>query len=401
MPLVRLHARVCLLMLVVVAPYVAAQNAPNVQTVRLDRPEAEFPEPFSTVSGLRALSDGRVLVSDGRERRVVLLDFASKAARAVGRDGAGPGEYAAPRRLWALRGDTTLLHDPGNSRYLVILPGGQPGPTVSLGELPVSGLQSVRGVDAAQHFYFQLSNPQPPGSLGASTGEEVLVRWVRGATRVDTLARVAVPQGRAQGSQDLGGGMLRMLDNRPLAAEDAIVVGSDGRVAIVRAADYHVDWIEPDGRMVSGPPMRYQPIRITEAEKKAHMESMIVPGQIFVRGAPGGQARAMPRSVGGSSGSGRPLPPGFDEASMQWPANKPPFLGGAALIDASGRAWVLRTRAHNDSIPAYDVFDVQGRLSSRVILPKRTRVAGFGRGVVYVVRTDEDDLHYVQRYRME
>jgi hypothetical protein len=32
-------------------------------------------------------------------------------------------------------------------------------------------------------------------------------------------------------------------------------------------------------------------------------------------------------------------------------------------------------------------------------LPKRTRLAGFGKGVVYLARTDEDDLVWLQRVR--
>ena len=82
---------------------------------------------------------------------------------------------------------------------------------------------------------------------------------------------------------------------------------------------------------------------------------------------------------------------------MQWPSHKPPFLANAATITPDGMLWVLRTRRHTDSIPTYDVFDSQGRLTSRVALPKRTRLAGFGRNTVYLIRTDDDDLQYLQR----
>ena len=84
---------------------------------------------------------------------------------------------------------------------------------------------------------------------------------------------------------------------------------------------------------------------------------------------------------------------------MAWPAVKPPFLANAVQVDPAGRVWVLRTRAWNDSIPTFDVFDANGRVIERVALPKRTRLVGFGNGVAYLARTDDDDLVWLQRVR--
>jgi hypothetical protein len=33
------------------------------------------------------------------------------------------------------------------------------------------------------------------------------------------------------------------------------------------------------------------------------------------------------------------------------------------------------------------------------VLPKATRLVGFGRGTVYLARMDDDGLEYLQRYR--
>jgi hypothetical protein len=52
-----------------------------------------------------------------------------------------------------------------------------------------------------------------------------------------------------------------------------------------------------------------------------------------------------------------------------------------------------------DATPKYDRFDAAGRLVGQVTLRPRSRVVGFGAGTVYVVRTDEDDLQYLERYR--
>ena len=47
-----------------------------------------------------------------------------------------------------------------------------------------------------------------------------------------------------------------------------------------------------------------------------------------------------------------------------------------------------------------DVFDAQGRLARRVTLEGERFVLGFGPGVVFVGREDEDDLVWVERYRI-
>lgn len=89
------------------------------------------------------------------------------------------------------------------------------------------------------------------------------------------------------------------------------------------------------------------------------------------------------------------LPPLTD-----WPEYVPPFLASAALARPNGEVWVLRTRKPGDKIPTYDVFDASGRVIGRVALPADTRLIGFGNGTVYLVRTDADDLQYLQRYRL-
>ena len=82
----------------------------------------------------------------------------------------------------------------------------------------------------------------------------------------------------------------------------------------------------------------------------------------------------------------------------------PPFVedyvGRAAIIDpgGNGELWVTRAGAWNAKTSTIDVFDAAGRLVRRVTIPATHRVAGFGRGTVYLVRTDEDELQWLERY---
>src|SRR5262245_2189913 len=95
----------------------------------LSTPAAVYREGFTQITSVRERSDLRVYVSDRLDKSVSLVDLQRGTAARVGRVGAGPGEYGVPSRLFALRGDTTLLYDPQNSRFLVLLDGGKTGPT--------------------------------------------------------------------------------------------------------------------------------------------------------------------------------------------------------------------------------------------------------------------------------
>src|SRR5262245_9206107 len=104
----------------------------QVATRTLTKPEAEYTEPFSSVAAIRELRDGRVLVADTRDKVVQLVDLKTGKASKVGREGSGPGEYAMPLQLVGLQGDTSVIYDPLNSRYLTVLPDGKPGKTFRL-----------------------------------------------------------------------------------------------------------------------------------------------------------------------------------------------------------------------------------------------------------------------------
>ena len=83
-------------------------------------PEFAFDSAFSRVSALRELLDGRVVVMNSKERSVYLLNPKTRAGSSIGRQGTGPGEYTRPNGLVSLRGDSLLVADVGNNRYLIL-----------------------------------------------------------------------------------------------------------------------------------------------------------------------------------------------------------------------------------------------------------------------------------------
>jgi hypothetical protein len=95
-------------------------KAQEPSTYRIDKVDAIASEPFSLIKGVREMSDGRVIVTDWIEERLVVVDFESGSTRDLGRVGGGPAEFRLPERLVALPADSTLLIDYGNARLTVL-----------------------------------------------------------------------------------------------------------------------------------------------------------------------------------------------------------------------------------------------------------------------------------------
>jgi hypothetical protein len=85
---------------------------------------------------------------------------------------------------------------------------------------------------------------------------------------------------------------------------------------------------------------------------------------------------------------------------LTFPAFKPPFEMGKTFARPNGELWVLRSRAANDRVAVYDVFTRGGGLVRRVAFPPATEIIGFGNDAAYTIRLDDDDLQYLERWRL-
>ena len=50
--------------------------------------------------------------------------------------------------------------------------------------------------------------------------------------------------------------------------------------------------------------------------------------------------------------------------------------------------------------PRFDVFDDSGNRVRQVVLPEGRQLVGFGDGMVFLVNVEEDDLQWLEAYRM-
>ena len=137
--------------------------------------------------------------------------------------------------------------------------------------------------------------------------------------------------------------------------------------------------------------MPYTRVRVTDADKTKMRETNRKVQQEVSKAAAGAASQV----PGGARGK---MPSMKVDEPTEWPEYKPPFGQAALEVAPNGELWVARLRAAADEAPLYDVLDATGVLRYRVELPKNSRLAGLGARHIYVVRIDEDDLEYLQRY---
>ena len=327
------------------------------------------------------IQNARLLADCRKGRRPSLGEAAT-----IGRVGGGPGEYKQPDGLFALPGDSTLLVDLGNARMTVLAPDLSFGATYPLAQRGERGflIMLPRAVDDQGRVYFQVR-----GGFQGIPDSAAVGRYNRETSRIDTLAMVKLQDYK---SSESGGGNRReqMIMPVPLTRQDGWSASWDGRVAIVRSNDYHVEWIQPDGSVVRGSAVEFQPLRVTDEDKEEWIEGLGNGISMEMMNANGQMTLSMSR--GGRSFEG-------SASNFDWPDTKPAFRGEAVYVGTTGDAWVQRYGPAG-SPSTFDIFSPDGSLTKRVVLPEGRRLVGFGDGVVYLAWADEFDLRTLERYSL-
>jgi hypothetical protein len=347
---------------------VAASVAPPASEPPARRPAAvpvTVAAPFPHISAARQLSDGRILVTDARTPALAILDPKTGRATRVGSAGAGDGQYVQPGGIYAGADGASLVLDRGLQRALVIDAKGDIARTYSIAKRGTSSAADddldLQRLDAGGKVYFEDLDARVRDRLagGAATGMPVM-RFDPAAQTGQTVARL-----REVESVSIPGGdgvtFRRGIIGSPA---DGYGVAPDGRVAVVRASPYRVEWHAPDGRVVQGPVIAHDALAWTDEEKKA-IEAQRRQGPSVTSGATGGR----------TSGA---------DLGLRFAPTKAPFEPGGVMVSPEGQVWVRRTGPFGARTTIYDVFDRTGARVDRLEIDAATPVVGFGPGVVLV-----------------
>lgn len=108
-----------LALLATVVAQLSAQSA-SPRTIELPAPNGAVTAEFTNATSIRELSDRRVLIVDASDKKLLVGNWTNGSVTQISRNGSGPGEYAQPFTLLALGGDSTLLPDSRNGRWLLL-----------------------------------------------------------------------------------------------------------------------------------------------------------------------------------------------------------------------------------------------------------------------------------------
>jgi hypothetical protein len=328
------------------------------RSVTLGAPNARLQAEFSDLTTLRELADGRVLLFDRREERLMVADFATGMVRDVARRGQGPAEFEFVAALLPLAGDTTIAADLSR-RWLILV-----GDSVVRKLLPEHpALQRIAlaplGADRNGRVLSRVFSP------GATPDSTSIVLVDRASGNAETIAHLAAHGRRGPVTTGAPGRDRVLLISRvPLEASEQPLLFSDGWVAVVRIDPYRVDWRSPEGRWSLGMDLPIRVVRTTAAEKAAYIRRK----------------------------------PGFQNAT-DWPSEMPPFETPVTLL-ASPDGLLLVERLPTLAEPGtrYDVIGRAGTRRTQLILAANEHVLGFGARSLYVIETDDDGIQRLRRH---
>ncbi len=404
--------------------------------------QATSKDSLRAISNIRALPGGRLLVNDVLSRRVLMMDSTFAVVAVVADSTPSTANAYGPRSgsLIAFRGDSTLFVDAASLSMLVIDPSGKIGRVMSVPRSQDAMMLAAGGLGAGAFYseghlvYRGMPGVQmrmgPNGPSAPSIADTMPIVRINLATRVlDTLGFTKVNMPKTN-MATVDGKMSITIEVNPLPTIDEWTVTSDGKVAIVRGKDYHVDWVAPDGTRSSSPKIPFDWKRLTDDDKVAFIDSVKAQRERAAAANPnqGNQmAQAFGAAIGGSAGaaaapmvmrfearggvgggaggpSGMPqiMAPTVNMVSpSELPDYQPPFLATWVKPDADGNVWVrtINTKPTAGG-PVYDVINSKGEIVDRVQIPADRNIIGFGPGGVVILARTEGTLTWLERARV-
>jgi hypothetical protein len=375
-------------------------------------------EPLGLLLGTRRLSDGRLLVNDGARRRLLIFDAALGKATIIadsgGTAGLPYGAIASP--IVAGLGDTTFFLDRA-SRAFVVLDGN--GKQARLAALPKAGDQLWIGntrsfLDPAGRLVHRgggIGNPVKDSGQAVYVirfaDSAALVRGNFETRTIDTAARIKLPVAQENHNHRTAGAPTKQIVvvfGHSLTDDWTLL--PDGTIAIVRAQDYHIDWIAMDGTRTSSPKLPVMWQRLEDDERRRLADSAAKETQTFIDanrarpappprpdGTPAPRIAARADAVTGAiivmdvNAVAQPAP------LERIPEFRQPIRVGQTFADRAGNVWILpavTTLSRNGGL-VYDVVNRRGELTERVELPAGRSIVEFGPdGTLYLAWKDGD-----------
>jgi hypothetical protein len=403
---------------------VGGQNA-AVRILELPPAASKTQMTLGSILDVRDVGGGRVLVNDGLQRRMLLMDSSLKVLSVPIDSAPGNANSYGPRAVPVVRyiGDSLLTSDMNARTMLVMSPSGQVVRAIAqpLEDFPVILPNHGAAFDTKGRMVFQgfpkqnfeavraMSDAQRVAQKGDSTP---ILRADLNTRRIDTVASLQWGGTTKLMGRATEGGPIRY-SVFPIETVDNWALLSDGSLAIVRGQDYHIDWIDADGTKHSTTKLPYDWRRLTDEDKQKLIDSTRTASSESMGRAMAPRS-APPPDVPQQPGARRFVPSdpaaAKQRAAVEYlapelkdlPDYYPPIRLNSSMPDLDGNLWILPTSSAQSKQGelVYDVVNAKGDFH-RVRIPVGKSIAGFGKGgIVYLQSGDRTNGFYLERTRV-
>lgn len=361
-------------LLVMLCPF--SVTAQPITQIPLKPASATLHAEFVSVTSVREIADGRVIVTDGSDRTLYLADFVKNSATVLGRKGKGPKEWMGIDHVHQLPGDSSIMADYTNRRWL-LLSGAKIVGTVPPDHPGVRANGTViHAIDRFGHLLVLTSKPYRNGVTDITRADSnPLLLMDRNTGRKDTITQLRDRPRRLTVELDSLGEAKKLMptSTEPNAQIEFGHLFYDGWLAVVRLEPLRVDWRSPTGRWTRGAPLPLKPIPVDASERQA----------IEKRRA---DFREQYQKIG------FPPPP-----TLPMPSTLPPNTE-VTRASSDGRLLLQLTTTVSNPGMRYLVINRAGVIDGEIQLAANDEVVGFGTKSIYISFKDDDDVQHLRRH---
>ena len=385
-----------LAMLATQATTTIAQSLPPVR--QLGRILTKSPATVRSIASTRELPHGRVLVNDTVTRRLYLFDSTLRSRVAVldSTDAVKNSYGGSAGGMIAYRADSTLFASPSLVSMLLIDPAGRAS-RLAVGPTPVEmlflagGPFGTPGFDSRGRLVYRGSardrtTPRPAETRSPyperDSAPVVGLNLITG--KLDTIALFRIPKEVVTITEEPSGTFTTTIKKDPLPTVDDWAVLPNGSLAVIRGRDFHIDWIDQNGKRSSSGRIPFPRRRLSAEGKVAFMDSVRFATDTAIAAQ---EVRLAERFKGTDNEPPEPIEPEYESPS-ELPDNFPAFEPNSTHADPDGILWI-RTTQRVQGRPVYYLVNRKGAVVDRVQVPSGRTIAGFGRNhTVYLASVD-------------
>lgn len=355
------------------------------QDLRVGAADGPRPYTFSMEALIAARADGTLYVVDRGNHEVRVFDSRGRHLRTFGREGSGPGEFLGAATAGWL-GDTLWVSDLMQMRTTLFAPNGTvlrttgPATRASAHYAP-----SVAEAVLADGSLLVLPRPLQPSSwTGTMDVSRLPVLRVGRSGPADTLAWHDLRNRQVRVTLD----DRRLVLTQPWDDSPLVAVSTTGRSVVLvnrpaaarrENARFHVMRLSPFGDTLFSRSFPYTPVRVPAGWAPRWADETA--GMISAR-RPGTDRRALAAAFA---------------RAVYVPAFMPPVT--AVVAGDDGTVWLRREEQGSTAV--WNVLDGEGRLIAEVRAPSGLEVQQVQRSHLWGVMTDDLDVPYVYRFRIQ